>query len=406
MPRWGHLPQIPPPGAQRTLAVATAVNNLGTGMFMTSSVLYFTRAVHLPPARVGLGLTIAGLIGLLAGLPVGNVADRRGPREVVIATMLLMAVTTTGYVFIKSFAAFTLVATVDLLANSASNAARGGLIRCVGGENAAGFRAQLRAISNASMSVGAIAGGVAVQIDTRAAYQTLVLINALSFLMCGAVCARIPHQPPVLRPAEARSWPALRDAPFLSYTVLNAVMTIEYPVLAFALPLWIASHTRAPRWTIAGVMLINTLMCVCLQVKTGQRVKTVHDSAVAMRGAGLLFLASTAAIAALADLPYWAATAGVALAVVVHTAGELRHASASFQLGFELAPAHAQSQYQGLQGVGFGAGLAIGPAILSTLCLGLGQLGWLLLGCLLLAVGLATVPVAAWAERTRPALMK
>jgi hypothetical protein len=40
--------------------------------------------------------------------------------------------------------------------------------------------------------------------------------------------------------------------------------------------------------------------------------------------------------------------------------------------------------------------------VLGALCLGVGQAGWLLLGGLFVAAGLATVPVVRWAVRTRP----
>jgi hypothetical protein len=78
------------------------------------------------------------------------------------------------------------------------------------------------------------------------------------------------------------------------------------------------------------------------------------------------------------------------------------HAAAVFALSFELAPAHAQSEYVGLQDMGLGAAFAGAPAVLGALCLGLGQAGWLLLGGLLTVAGMATMPVVRWAIRSRP----
>jgi hypothetical protein len=52
--------------------------------------------------------------------------------------------------------------------------------------------------------------------------------------------------------------------------------------------------------------------------------------------------------------------------------------------------------------MGLGAAFAVAPAVLGALCLGIGQVGWLLLGGLLTAAGLATVPVVRWAVRSRP----
>jgi hypothetical protein len=47
---------------------------------MTGSAVFVTRSVGLSAAQVGLGLTIAGAVGLGAGVPAGRAADRRGAR--------------------------------------------------------------------------------------------------------------------------------------------------------------------------------------------------------------------------------------------------------------------------------------------------------------------------------------
>lgn len=51
------------------------------------------------------------------------------------------------------------------------------------------------------------------------------------------------------------------------------------------------------------------------------------------------------------DVPGWVAVLLLAAGCVLHTTGELRHASGSFTLGYDLAPEHAQNQYQGMQGL-------------------------------------------------------
>ncbi len=384
------------------LGLATLVSTVGTGLFVTSSVLYFTRVVGLPVVQVGAGLTVAGLVGLLAGIPVGRLADRRDPRQVQLVTLLLMAVTMACYVFVDNFAVFAVVATVDMLAASASNAARGGLIHRVGGDRPAAFRSMLRAISNIGISLGALVAGVAIQLDTRPAYQVLVLLNAFSFVVCAVVYLRLPRYAPVPAPPQVRRSQAVRDWPFVAFTAVNGVMSLQYFVLSLPLPIWIAEHTTAPLWTVAAVTLINTVMCVFLQVKVGARVDTTARGSAAMRTAGLVFLVSCALMAVIADVPVWATAALVVTAVVVHTLAEMWHASATFALGFDLAPAHAQAQYQGLVHVGFGVAQAIAPITLMSLCIGLRQPGWLVLGGVFAAVGLLCGPVTRWAERTRP----
>ncbi|GAA3273917.1 hypothetical protein Sros01_79900 [Streptomyces roseochromogenus] len=60
--------------------------------------------------------------------------------------------------------------------------------------------------------------------------------------------------------------------------------------------------------------------------------------------------------------PVWAAAGLVLAAIYVHSPAEVWESSAGFALGFGLAPDHAQGQYQGVLGRGFGAGQALAPA--------------------------------------------
>ncbi|NUS00715.1 MAG: hypothetical protein HOV67_36310 [Kribbellaceae bacterium] len=63
---------------ERALASAVAALSLSRGMFFAVSALYFTRGVGLSPAAVGVGLTVAGAVGVLAASVGGRVSDRYG----------------------------------------------------------------------------------------------------------------------------------------------------------------------------------------------------------------------------------------------------------------------------------------------------------------------------------------
>lgn len=393
---------VPEPGARRRLGLGTGIYNIGTGMFMTSSVLYFTEGLGLSVTEVGLWLAVAGLIGLFAGVPMGHLADRRGPRGVASLSLVVLAATMVGYVFVTHIWMFVAVTVVEMLATAASRASRGGLIRRVGGEGAAAYRSQLRAIENAGVGIGAAIGGLALTLNSLAAYQVLFIANAVTFLIGAWVCVRLPHFAPLPAPPGTRPGVALRDKPFIAYTILNGVMSLQYAVITFALPLWIAMETNAPRWMVGAVLIVNTVGVVALQVWVGRKVKTVQQGAAAMRIAGLVFLIACGGVAVSSGLPGWASAAILLAAVGVHSVGEMCHAAAVFALSFELAPAHAQSEYVGLQDMGLGAAFAVAPAVLGFLCLDVGKVGWLLLGGMLAAAGLATVPIVRWAVRSRP----
>ncbi len=394
---------MPEPGPQRAMVLSSFVNRVGNGLFNTASVLYFTRVVGLTPGQVGLGLTVAGVVGLLAGVPAGELADRRGPRAVQLVALVVQTATMLAFLLVHGWAAFTAIATLDLLALSATNAARGALVARVGGERPAVFRAKLRTFVNVGVVLGTVGAAFAVQIDTRAAYAALIVLNAASYVGCGLLLLRVPAFPARPRPRLERRWAALRDRPFALFAVLDGAMGLQYPVASLLLPIWITLHTQAPRWTVALCFALNSAFCVLFQVPIGSRVETTEQGGRAFRQAGLLFLVSCPLMALAADLPAGAAVAVLVLAIGVHAVGEVWQSSAGFTLGFGLAPDHAQGQYQGLMGLGFDAGQALAPAVLTTVCLGIGRGGWLLLGLFFAGLGLAGPPLAAWAGRTRPA---
>ncbi|MFD6274806.1 MFS transporter [Streptomyces sp. NPDC060209] len=390
--------------SERVLILASFVNRVGNGLFNTASALYFTLVVGLPAVQVGAALTVAGLIGLLAGIPGGHLADRRGPRTIMMLALTVQAVSMCALVLVESWAALTVIATVDRLAAAAGGAAWGALVVRVGTDRPASFRAKLRTYVNLGVVLGTVGAGFAVTANTRTAYTVLILGNAASFALCALLLLVLPNYRAVASPSQQRRWIALTDRPFVTFAALYGAMGLQYPAVSLLLPIWISEHTDAPRWTVAAVSAINAGVCVLLQTRIGSRIETPRDGGKAFRTAGLLFLLSCPMMALSAHAPVWAAAGLVVAAIFVHSLGEIWESSAGFALGFGLAPDHAQGQYQGLLGLGFSAGQALAPAILTTVVLGLGTAGWLLLGVFFAAVGAVGPSLERWGTRTRAAV--
>lgn len=377
------------------------MNRVGNGLFNTAAALYFTLVVDLPAVQVGAALTVAGLIGLLAGIPGGHLADRRGPRTIMMLALAVQAVAMSALVFVESWAALTVIAAIDQLAAAAGGAAWGALVVRVGTDRPAAFRAKLRTYVNLGVVLGTVGAGFAVTANTRTAYFVLILGNAASFALCALFLFLLPNYRAVASPPQQRRWIALTDRPFVTFTALFGAMGLQYPVVSLLLPIWISEHTDAPRWTVAAVSAINSGVCVLLQTRIGSRIETLRDGGKAFRTAGLLFLLSCPMMALTAHAPVWVAAGLAVAAIFVHSLGEIWESSAGFALGFGLAPDHAQGQYQGLLGLGFSAGQALAPAILTTVVLGLGTAGWLLLGAFFAAAGAAGPSIERWGTRTR-----
>ena len=384
------------------MALATLVNTVGNGMFMTLSALFFTHVVGLSIGRVGVGLTIAGVVGLVGGVPIGHLADRRGPRGIYVTMLVVQAVVMVAYLAVHSFWAFVIVETLGQLAQGGSSSAKGPIIRRLGGDAPAHFRAYLRSITNVGIALGALAAGFAVEVDTPTAYRVLVGVNAASFLVAALIIVRIPALEPTAAPPGQHTWVALRDRPYLTVTALNGLMSIQFAVLVLGLPLWVAGHTHAPRWTIAAAMLVNTAIVALFQVRAGRGVDTPRKAGLVFRRSGWVFIASCSLVALAADVSAWWLAVGVLLVgAVVHTVGELWHQAAAFELGYGLAADHAQGQYQGVFGLGQGVAGALEPLVM-TLCLAAGQFGWIGFGVGLALVGTLMPAVANWATTNRP----
>ncbi|WP_328505226.1 MFS transporter [Streptomyces sp. NBC_00391] len=393
---------IPDTRPQRVLAASNFVYTMGSGLYLTAGVLYFTQAVHLPAGTVGLGLGLAGLVALALGVGVGHLADRHGARGVYTVTLVIQALATACFVLADSFWPFVLAVCAAAGAKTAGTAARSPLIRHYGGDRPQEFRAYLRAVTNLGISLGAVLAGWVVQVGTLTAYQLMVVGNAIAFLVSAVVLVLLPPVAPFPGVGGPR-WTALRDRPYLLLTALDGVMAVQFKVLTVGIPLWLVGATTAPHWLISGTILTSTVIVIAFQVRASRSIVSPAAGGDAYRRAGVAFLVSCSLISLAAGIPAWAAAALLITAAVIHTIGELWYSAAGFEVSFALAPQHATGQYLGVFGLGAGLADALGPALIISLCITWGRPGWYVVGALFALTGLAAPLAVRWAQRTQHA---
>jgi len=385
------------------MALATLINVTGNGIYMVVAVLYFTRIVGLSPTQVGVGLSIAGLCGLLSGVPMGHIGDRIGGRELIIVLLLVGAAAAMVAAFVETFWQFVLQASVLAIFDRGSAAVRGGLIASTStGPERIRTRAYLRSVTNVGLAIGGGGAALALIADTKAAYVAVIAVNAATYVLTAIVLRSYPHIDPVPAEDGAPITQVFRDTPYVVMTALMAAMAVQYAILDVGVPLWVDNYTEAPTWTVSLLFVINTVVVVLFQVAVSRRVETVVVAARVISLSGMVFW-TACVLFALSEgrSTNWAIGLLVA-AGIVHVVGELLQAASQFCLGQDLAPDHAQGQYQGLASTGFSLSAMIAPTVITLLPIKLGGLGWWILGGIFVVLGVALPPVVAWAQRTRP----
>ncbi|MFD4015929.1 MFS transporter [Streptomyces sindenensis] len=410
---------IPAAGPARGLAVAQLVNSLGDGAYYVCSALYFSQVVGLSAAQIGLGLTLAWGVGAVAGVPLGALADRRGPRGTAVALALATAVCVAAFLGVRSFLPFVLAACAYATAQCGLAAARQSLLAgLVGKSERTGVLAHLQSALNAGLALGAALGGLALHVGTAGAYLAVLALDAVAFAGCALLLARLPEPRRMTAPAPAEGGPVegdpaeggpapvpsvLRDGPYALVAALNMVMLLRMPLISVAVPLWIAGHTTAPGWTVSALLVLNTGAVMLFQVRTAAAVRDLPSAVRTVRSGGVLMLLSCAVFAGSAlDAPLWALFAVLLVAAGLQVWGEMRQSAGAWQISFDLAPAGRQGQYQGFFGAGVPVARMLGPLLLTTLIVTWGPPGWLVLGALFLGAGAAMGPAVRRAERNRP----
>ena len=395
-----HL--VPDKGPIRILAASNLVRTIGNGVLVAVTVLFFTRSVGIPVEQVGLGLTVAAALGMLTSVPAGRAADVLGARNAAVVFVAVQGLTIWGYALVGGFVGFVIASTMVISAQSAADAARGALVAAVvHGKERVRARAYLRSITNIGISIGAAAGGVALHVDARPVYVSLLVVCGALYVVAGATFLLLQRVPPAEKSADGPTWVVLRDRPFALVALLNAILVMNGGILTVALPIWIAERTHAPTWVYSGILILNTVMVVLFQVRASKSSEDVAGGARAMQRCGILLAACCVIFAFAAGQPAWVAIVVLAVGALVHVFGELLYSAGAWALSYELAPENAHGQYQGLFGMSTQLGSMITPVAAATLIIGMGWPGWLIFAAVLLAGGLAAPSVARWAERTR-----
>jgi len=382
---------------KRWLALASLLDWAGTGSWITVSAIYFTRVVGLSGQQVGLGMTLGGLVGLAAVVPVSASARRWPVRPLSVSVHAFRGVAVAGYLLVNSFPGFVLVTCLTALGDRpAASLNQIVVARALSAESRASAMAMLHVTINVGITTGAALGGLTLLSGSGAGYGVVILGNAASSVLASVAIALMPASPVDL-PADDSTerkpviLDVLRDRRYVAATAGLGLLALHVPLLNVAVPLWTVRHTNIPVAIVGPLFVLNTVLVVALQVPVSRWARDIARGRQVAVGAGAALVGAATCLAAAARTGLVGALALTVAGVVLLTLGEIGHGAAAWTLSFGLAPDdHRQPAYLGCFGMGTASATVLGPSLLTALVLGLGGVGWMLLAGLI-GVGVAVV---------------
>ncbi|WP_280878183.1 MFS transporter [Streptomyces pseudovenezuelae] len=371
---------------RRMLAIAL-VDRIGSGLWASVSVLYFTYVSHLSVAQVGTLAASAGAIGI-AGAPLGGrLADRFPITRILITVQLLRAVASFALLTTHEYALLLAYSAVGSLGDRAANILTRLYATRVAGPDRVRYQAFHRTVANAGWALGGLTAAAALALGTTTAYQWLLTGDALSFLgsalltlRCGEprtasrTVATSKAPPPTTKPASP--W---RDRTYLVYVASETVLFLDDAVFKVGLPLWIAHASNAPHGLAPLLLVLNNVMVVALQVPLARFGTTTAAARTLLVPVSVAFALGGAAMALSATGGIITATLFLTAAAVAFTMAEMLHATVSWELSVALAPTTAQGAYLGVHGLAQSAQRSVGPLAV-TAAIATGPLGWTAFG--------------------------
>ncbi|MFJ3801855.1 MFS transporter [Streptomyces sp. NPDC090088] len=369
------------------MLLVALVDRVGSGLWASVSVLYFTYVSGLSLAEVGTLAAVSGAIGI-AGAPLGGrIADRLPLTRVLITLQLLRALASFALLTTHDYGLLLAISAVGALGDRAANVLTKLYATRIAGPDRVRYQALNRTIANAGWALGGLAAAAALALGTTTAYRCLLAGDALSFVAAALLTLRCGEPPSPSRivagsqtqPASARPANPWRDRAYLAYVATDTVLFLDDAVFKVGLPLWIAHSDHVPHGLAPLLLVLNNVMVVALQVPLA---RFGTSSAAARR----LLVPLSAAFALGGLTMALSATGGTRTAILLLTAAaaaftvaEMLHATVSWELSVALAPDTAQGAYLGVHGLAQSAQRSIGPLAV-TAAIATGPLGWTTFG--------------------------
>jgi len=274
---------LPSPKGRWRFIAAVLTDTFGVGLLFPISLLYFTLVTHYSVARLGLLLTVATVASLPFGLLGGGLADRFGPRRLMVANNLCSAVGYVGYYLAGRiyviFCGMFLVAVADRMFWSSWSPY---LRRVAADDQFNRWYAFIEALKAGCLGLGAGLAGLLLGAGGNGALRVLVLVNIATCLVSATLIGLQRLPAPRTAPGDPGQQPGwgsvLRDARILTMGAGQMLLTPVTLLATIALPVFYVRGWHLGSWVGPTLFMIGSAIFFLAQsytAKIAANVKTV-----------------------------------------------------------------------------------------------------------------------------------
>ncbi|MEV0229193.1 MFS transporter [Nonomuraea sp. NPDC050786] len=331
----------------------TLVNRLGT-MVMPFTGVYLTQARGLSVTAAGLVMGLFGAGSLLSQLLAGVLTDRIGRRATLSGGMLATAATMLALGYSTSLPAilasmFVLGLVIDVY-RPASNALVADLVSPAERPRAYGL---LFWAINLGYAVGMTAGGWLAGLG----FVWLFWIDAVSSVLFAVLVWRaVPETRPAVQESAGGFGVVLRDRLMVGFTLVTLAQALVYAQTMTMLPVAMTKVVGLSPGQFGLAMALNGVLIVIVQ--------PLVSGWLGRRDASRTFALGVAVMAlGFAMTAFVHDTFGLAVTIVVWTAGEVIQAGIAGTIVAALAPAELRGRYSGLFGFAWSLAAVLAPLL-------------------------------------------
>ena len=387
------------------MQLGVLVNFFGNGLVGPFLVIYLHFGRGIPIGLAATAVSLGGVTAITSGLLAGSLADRFGPRNILVVAMCCNAAAYLAYTQVTtSWQALGTGVLVGIGTGSYGPCSQSLIAALVPAEKRQAAFAQNRVTSVGGLGAGGAVGGL-IAAGGLSGYVRLLQLDALTFLAFAAVVLTLPDIRPGPRVASRGSYrEVLHDRAFVRLVGLSALMVTAGIAPMFVLLAAFAKlQAHVTPQAIGLIYAVNTLTVVAAQMPM-TRLTAGRGRMPLLRSGALIWAASwTVVLLAGAWLTGTAAAVVLGVAAIAYAVGECLYSSIMLPTTTALAPDRLRGRYLGVQGLAWQTGFLTGPSLGGAV---LGAVPELLpamcaLGCLVAAAVTFSVDRALAPEQRR-----